>query len=385
MSQGAQAEKQQPTSGGFPGGEVTPGPGELRIAMEKQPYAQIIGHAVLEPDVEVCGVLVGRVLEDARGPYLSITHIIRGEAARQQGAQVTFTHDTWNHIHREMDAKHPDAQIVGWYHTHGGFGIFLSEMDTFIHRNFFSQPHQVAYVYDPLAGTEGFFHGLSGELRQARRYWLGGRERKPLGAAVESSTGGGEGGDLAAAVSALGRAATALQASTHRRPPEGFPLWMLAVVAAGALALGYGYLGNVIAPGLSAEGRRRSQHMLLLEQDPATGVALGLEVVQLAPERDTVLRDRNGELYVGVPLRDVQGRAVPLLELLAGGRSAGSTVAAPSPPPEIPPDAKAAARGSPSRTHVLVLVGGVVLALVAVAATVLFARRRRRATKTAKG
>ena len=45
----------------FPGGQAAPEQGELRVAIDKKPYAEIIGHAVLEPDVEVCGVLVGRV------------------------------------------------------------------------------------------------------------------------------------------------------------------------------------------------------------------------------------------------------------------------------------------------------------------------------------
>jgi proteasome lid subunit RPN8/RPN11 len=47
--------------------------------------------------------------------------------------------------------------MVGWYHTHPGFGIFLSGMDLFIHQNFFTQIWHVAYVLDPRARTSGFF------------------------------------------------------------------------------------------------------------------------------------------------------------------------------------------------------------------------------------
>ncbi|QSQ20733.1 Mov34/MPN/PAD-1 family protein [Pyxidicoccus parkwayensis] len=380
MSKAAKAEKTQQPARAFPGGDVAPTPGELRIAVEKQPYAQIIGHAVLEPDVEVCGVLVGRLLEDARGPYLSITAVIRGEAAKQQGAQVTFTHDTWNHIHKEMDAKYPDEQIVGWYHTHGGFGIFLSDMDTFIHRNFFSQPHQVAYVYDPLAGTEGFFHGMSGELKQVQRYWLAGRERKPLGAAVTpASSSEGGGGDLASAVNALTRAAAALQASANKPSKELLPIPMWAVAAAVLLLAGYTYLSGGLS-GRGAEGARRSQTMLVLDQDPATGTAVGLEVVQLAPERGDVLRDRNGELYVGVPLRQADGRPASLLNVLQGSSGASAPEAtAPKPaptPPATPPGVHSGAQASMSRVQVLLVAGGTVLALVLSVVGVLFLRRR---------
>jgi hypothetical protein len=61
-------------------------------------------------------------------------------------------------VHRTLDRDFPDEeQIVGWYHSHPGFGIFLSEHDLFIHRNFFGGPSQIAVVVDPLAGTEGVF------------------------------------------------------------------------------------------------------------------------------------------------------------------------------------------------------------------------------------
>jgi proteasome lid subunit RPN8/RPN11 len=163
----------------FPGGKAVAAPGELRIAVDRIPYSQIIGHAILEPDVEVGGVLVGAVGEDEHGTFVHVRHAIRAEGAHQENAAVTFTHETWNHIHQEMDAKYPDEQIVGWYHTHGGFGVFLSEMDTFIHQNFFPEPHHLAYVYDPLAGSEGFFVRKGDKLEPVERYWLGNRERRP--------------------------------------------------------------------------------------------------------------------------------------------------------------------------------------------------------------
>ncbi len=34
-------------------------------------------------------------------------------------------------------ANSPNIDIVGWYHTHPSFGIFLSHHDLFIHQNFF--------------------------------------------------------------------------------------------------------------------------------------------------------------------------------------------------------------------------------------------------------
>jgi len=114
-------------------------------------------HGASKPDVEVCGVLVGNVYHDRAGPFLYIEDVVRGDYAANNLAQVTFTAQTWQHIQAEMESKHPEQKIVGWYHTHPDFGIFLSKMDLFIHESFFNIPWQAAFVYDPKRGDEGLF------------------------------------------------------------------------------------------------------------------------------------------------------------------------------------------------------------------------------------
>ena len=114
---------------------------------------------------EVCGVLLGNLCFDGE-PYLFIDARIEGKYASHQSGSVTFTSETWDYINSERDAKFPDRKIVGWYHTHPGFGIFLSNMDVFIHQNFFPMPWQPAYVFDPQAETDGFFFACGDSLEQ---------------------------------------------------------------------------------------------------------------------------------------------------------------------------------------------------------------------------
>ena len=115
-------------------------------------------HGQSAPDIEVCGVLVGHGCRDDAGePYLLIKTVIRGSAAASRTTNVTFTADTWLHIQTVMDQHHPGETIVGWYHTHPGFGIFLSDMDVFICQHFFNLAWQCAFVYDPQSGEEGNF------------------------------------------------------------------------------------------------------------------------------------------------------------------------------------------------------------------------------------
>lgn len=139
--------------------------------------AEIYRHVFGNDDHEVGGVLVG-TLGDKALPL--VTGSIAALEARGERASVTFTHDAWSTVHATLERDFPDQQIIGWYHSHPGFGIFLSRHDLFIHENFFSDPRQVAYVVDPHAGTEGVFVWRDGKVvelfqRPAGRGGTGGR------------------------------------------------------------------------------------------------------------------------------------------------------------------------------------------------------------------
>src|SRR4051812_5644786 len=121
-------------------------------------------HGRSAPDIEVCGVLVGNVYQDAMGPFVFIEANIRGNFSAGKNAQVTFTAETWTHIQDVMDRQFPDLRILGWYHTHPGHGIFLSDMDLFIHKNFFSLPWHLAFVFDPQHLEEGLFAWRAGNM-----------------------------------------------------------------------------------------------------------------------------------------------------------------------------------------------------------------------------
>lgn len=126
---------------------------------------EIKAHGRTSMHREVCGVLLGNLCFDG-GAYLLVDARIEGKFATHQSGSVTFTSETWDYINNERDTKYPEKKIVGWYHTHPGFGIFLSNMDAFIHNNFFSLKWQPAYVFDPQAETDGFFFANDGSLNQ---------------------------------------------------------------------------------------------------------------------------------------------------------------------------------------------------------------------------
>jgi len=129
----------------------------FQIAINQSVVDDIHSHGDSASEVEVCGVLLGSVYRDSRGPWCFVEASVRGNFASGKETQVTITSETWTHVNEVRDRQHPDKRFIGWYHTHPGFGIFLSGMDDFIHANWFSEPWQIALVYDPQSHEEGVF------------------------------------------------------------------------------------------------------------------------------------------------------------------------------------------------------------------------------------
>ena len=131
------------------------------ILLDESALRAMQAHALSSLEREVAGVMIGRRPEkQPDGRY--VVHVIDSIVAKHtvmHGASVTYTPESWRYMNDTLWERYPDesAVMVGWYHTHPGFGIFLSGMDLFIHQNFFTQIWHVAYVLDPRARTSGFF------------------------------------------------------------------------------------------------------------------------------------------------------------------------------------------------------------------------------------
>ena len=151
-----------------------PAPGDLPVFLDRKPADAIERHALRDTSVELGGILLGReCVDDETGePFVWVTESLEAKHYENTQASFTYTHDSWEEITRERDELHPDLDIVGWYHTHPDFGVFLSGHDLFIHKNFFDQPLQVAYVVDPIRQTRGFFRWRDGGLDEVGGFYL---------------------------------------------------------------------------------------------------------------------------------------------------------------------------------------------------------------------
>src|SRR5438105_4137633 len=209
-------------------GKRKPDQRQPRVTVSGEVLRQIRQHARSNSKTEVCGVLIGA----DNGMGLSITARIPGLNAAQAGTYVTFTQDTWEHIYKIKDKDYPEERIVGWYHSHPGFGVFLSDHDTFIHKNFFSSALQVAWVYDPHSDEEGCFG------------WAGERLERVSELHIKDDKGGEEAGETGKPEPVGGVDEQEEIAEEGDSSEVGPPLWLkwMLTVMSHAVLLGLGFV-----------------------------------------------------------------------------------------------------------------------------------------------
>lgn len=124
-----------------------------RVEIADSLVREIEAHCFSVVSTEVGGFLLGTIQKEKT----QISAVIPSSKAQSQQTALTFTHDAWDECYQIMSSDYPELELVGWYHSHPGFGIFMSDYDQFIQQNFFGSPGHVGFVVDPLAGKSGWF------------------------------------------------------------------------------------------------------------------------------------------------------------------------------------------------------------------------------------
>ena len=156
----------QPATG-FPSNyQATLKAGSIQVALKPGVMHKIWTHAKAHLKQEVGGILVGNVYEEEGRFLVSVEKIVEAEHTLAGLTFVTFTDKAWLNILQQRNDD-PTMFVTGWYHSHPGFGIFLSMSDEFIHRSFFGdQPWYLALVVDPVSGEWGVFTWEKGEIKR---------------------------------------------------------------------------------------------------------------------------------------------------------------------------------------------------------------------------
>lgn len=152
-------------------------PQQLPIFVDLDVMRDMEGHARTNTRVELGGVLLGGKYIDQQGrPFVVVSEALRAEHYEATRGSFKFTHETWSQITRDRQKFSGNLQLVGWYHTHPDWGVFLSSMDTFICDNFFNDDLDVDLVIDPCRGDRGWFfwdhHGGSRKKQRVDAFYL---------------------------------------------------------------------------------------------------------------------------------------------------------------------------------------------------------------------
>ena len=139
------------------------------IYFSLEAWAGMHGHAMSGLDREVGGFLLGLGGQDAGGTFLVIAGAVPAVAAKEARATVKFTHESWGYLDAERQRRYPGLMLVGWYHTHPGYGVFYSDYDRFVQQNFFAGPTALGVVLDPVNKELGLYQYCDRLMR--RRNW----------------------------------------------------------------------------------------------------------------------------------------------------------------------------------------------------------------------
>ncbi|HMQ69505.1 MAG TPA: LysM peptidoglycan-binding domain-containing protein [Ignavibacteria bacterium] len=122
---------------------------------------------------ELGGVVLGDVCANSSGhKFIFIDNLIIAKHSNSSLSRLTFTHETWDYINHIQEKDYPERKILGWFHSHPGHTVFLSNYDMFIHENFFNMEYMVAYVFDPTIKERGFFYWKEGKIIKADGYFV---------------------------------------------------------------------------------------------------------------------------------------------------------------------------------------------------------------------
>ncbi|MCP4415312.1 MAG: hypothetical protein GY805_01735 [Chloroflexi bacterium] len=144
---------------------------QVVVSQRQQAISQIRAHSISNLRSELGGVLLGHAYRDGERLLVEVIAALPARNDDHGPVHFTFTADAWSQIHNERATKYPNLDIVGWFHTHPGLGVFYSSDDVVVHTAAFTLPWHVGLVVDPLGNEASYFGWQDGELAPIDGYF----------------------------------------------------------------------------------------------------------------------------------------------------------------------------------------------------------------------
>lgn len=142
------------------------------VRIDAAVHRQIEDFASRDRLKESAGLLLGTVTDEEHDRAIHIKAALPAYDAQGSRTSVKIDLQAWGQMLLDRDKRYGDLDVLGWFHTHAGWGVFMSDADVFIHRHFFRHPNMVAYVLDPSMGKDGFFYWHDGTIGLCPSYGL---------------------------------------------------------------------------------------------------------------------------------------------------------------------------------------------------------------------
>lgn len=145
-----------------------------RVVFREEVFAQMDQFAQEHPSGESGGFLVGRKrnLKSLEEYEIVVDQFVPVAQTRGGASRFALTKEDYQAVQRSLQGSGSNLRIVGWMHSHPGFGVFLSAFDKQQHERLFTRPWQIAYVIDAQLGERAIYHCVDHVWRELPGYYI---------------------------------------------------------------------------------------------------------------------------------------------------------------------------------------------------------------------
>ncbi len=139
----------------------------VRLQVDRRAWLHMLEHFA-GARTEEGGILCGYRRQSRAGDH--VVHVQHALGARRRSAtrvSFAFVPGTWEALLAQKRRVCPRTEIVGWFHSHPGFGAFFSGTDRATQRQCAGTPDHVGLVIDPVRGEYTAYAGPESEALSA--------------------------------------------------------------------------------------------------------------------------------------------------------------------------------------------------------------------------
>lgn len=144
---------------------------EMRIYLRYQLFRNLDDFALRNTSQEQAELLLGSHTKE--NSWIKIEEAV--EVKPKNGA---FPESVWREAFAQASKRYPGMSVVGWFHSHPGTGVGLTDQEKEVHRKFFPKQSQVIYVIDPVVRDRNFYLWHEGQMCNSGGFRIYGKTEK---------------------------------------------------------------------------------------------------------------------------------------------------------------------------------------------------------------